>query len=675
MPTPVKLTIKFKADTLEEFVERYGVYVSQGGIFVRTKKPLSVGSLVDFEFKMQNGGALLKGMGTVVWTREHDPARRGAPAGMGLRYDSLDDESISILTRILSLKGSETSGEAEAPAEAGQVTSPGQQQEKTRVASMDVLNALRESVHDEAVAGEVAGSQPKPVPLDLDAPVDLDAPLSRAGARLDLERPMDELPPLPESKKSMDEESTPLPQAAAPLLPMSEIREPFDLKQTLKREADDDGGAEEEIPTAVAKVSDLRPESAPAGQDSAPAGQETAPAGQPAASEEVSDVLAELKEMSSKSVVHEDGDTGGLRLPRPIAETEADGPEIPHPHLEGKHPQPAGKELDDKELFDEIDNALMKGKPDPATAGAAVPVVKDRARDAEPAKKTPVRVYEEESKGGAGLWIVLVILLLALAGGGFYYWKFMRPAKDDGGGTHPGSDPVMGPETGPQPVMAMEPGMEPDPAMVVEPGMVPEPAMVVEPGMDPEPVKDATPVEPGMDPEPAMGMEPLVIAPPDMAPDKTCAADEFPVAVTSVPGGASLVVNLEKVPDTTPATLCLKSGRGYTIAFEHPDYLPVSEFIPKLTQKTDVHRQLVTYPRRLLIQSDPKGATVFIDGEKVGATTISKTFPTVQELWKVELKAPGHKDEVFEIRLDDPKWIVRGRVKSFEIFKKLQKIQ
>jgi len=657
MPTPVKLTIKFKADTLEEFVERYGVYVSQGGIFVRTKKPLSVGSLVDFEFKMQNGGALLKGMGTVVWTREHDPARRGAPAGMGLRYDSLDDASISTLTRILSLKGSETSGEAEPPAEAGQVTSPGQQQEKTRVASMDVLNALRGSVQDEAIAGEVVGSQPKPVPqFDLDAPVDLDAGLPKAGAPLDLDRPMDEVPPLTEPK-SGDEGDTPLPQVAAPLLPMSEIREPFDLKRTLKSDGPDAEASlpaavdDDEIPTAVAKVSQGSGESGGA---------------------EVSDVLAELKEMSSKSVLHEDGDTGGLRLPK-AGSAEADGPELAHPHLEAKAVHPAEKELDDKELFDEIDNALMKGKSDEGGQAGEPAVVKDRVRDAGPAKKTPVRVYEEESKGGAGMWVVLVILLLALAGGGFYYWKFMRPAKDDGAGGKPGNEPTMGPRTDPEPVMAMEPGMDPEPAMVVEPVKDPEPvkdATPVEPVMDPEP---AMVVEPGMDPEPAMGMKPLVIAPPDMAPDKTCAEGEFAVAVTSVPGGASLVINLEKVPDVTPATLCLKSGRGYTIAFEHPDYLPVSEYIPKLAQKTDVHRQLATYPRRLLIQSDPKGATVFIDNEKVGATTISKTYEQPQSLWKIELKAPGHKDEVFEIRLDDPKWIVRGRVKSFETFKKLQK--
>ena len=35
--TPVTLKIKFKSETLEQFIERYAVDVSQGGIFIRTK--------------------------------------------------------------------------------------------------------------------------------------------------------------------------------------------------------------------------------------------------------------------------------------------------------------------------------------------------------------------------------------------------------------------------------------------------------------------------------------------------------------------------------------------------------------------------------------------------------------------------------------------------------------
>ncbi|MBU1069118.1 TIGR02266 family protein [Myxococcota bacterium] len=648
MPTPVKLTIKFKADTLEEFVERYGVYVSQGGIFVRTKKPLSVGSLVDFEFKLQNGGALLKGMGTVVWTREHDPARRGAPAGMGLRYDSLDEESISILTRILSLKGSDAGAEAEVPAEAAQVTSPGQQQEKTRVASMDVIAALRDNANDEAPAAEPLGSQPKAMPkFDLDAPVDLDSGLPGASPPLDLDRPMDEVPPVIEPKKDIDEDSTPLPQSASPLLPMSEIREPFDPKSTMKDDSEEEAGLEEDQITAVAKL----------------------PVTEAAA--EVSDVLAELKEMASKSVLHEDGDTGGLRLPKPAEPEEEKSDDHAESSQSGeKLPVKAGKELDDKDLFDQIDQALQSGKDEKAGKEET----RDKVRDRVPAKKTPV-VVSEEKKGGGSMVILLVLLVAALAVGALYYWKFMLPTKKDDAPRQPGTEkPVKPPvDMGMEPVVDMPADMPVD--MPAEPVMDATP-VVSDMGMEPDMVEpdmvEPDMVEPDMV-EPDMGMEPLVVTPPEAAPDKTCAEGEFAIAVTSVPSGAGLTINLEKKTEKTPATFCFKALRGYTIAFDHPDFLPATEFIPRLTQKTAVHKQLVTYPRRILVQSDPKGAVVYIDGEKAGNTTISKTYEKPQEIWKIEIKMPGYKDEAIEIRLDDPRWDTRTRLKSYDLYKKLQK--
>ena len=65
MPSPVTLKIKFKSTSLEEFIERYSVDVSKGGIFIRTPKPLSVGTALKFEFQLQDGSPLLSGAGTV----------------------------------------------------------------------------------------------------------------------------------------------------------------------------------------------------------------------------------------------------------------------------------------------------------------------------------------------------------------------------------------------------------------------------------------------------------------------------------------------------------------------------------------------------------------------------------------------------------------------------------
>ncbi|MCW5801908.1 MAG: TIGR02266 family protein [Deltaproteobacteria bacterium] len=102
--TPVTLKIKFKSETLEQFIERYAVDVSQGGIFIRTKEPLAVGTQMRFEFQLRDASPLIGGEGTVVWTRENDPSRPAIAPGMGVRFDRLADGSQQVLERILSEK-------------------------------------------------------------------------------------------------------------------------------------------------------------------------------------------------------------------------------------------------------------------------------------------------------------------------------------------------------------------------------------------------------------------------------------------------------------------------------------------------------------------------------------------------------------------------------------------
>ncbi len=102
--TPVTLKIKFKSETLEQFIERYAVDVSQGGIFIRTKEPLAVGTQMRFEFQLRDASPLIGGEGTVVWTRENDPSRPAIAPGMGVRFDRLADGSQSVLERILAEK-------------------------------------------------------------------------------------------------------------------------------------------------------------------------------------------------------------------------------------------------------------------------------------------------------------------------------------------------------------------------------------------------------------------------------------------------------------------------------------------------------------------------------------------------------------------------------------------
>ena len=100
----ITLRIKFKSASLDEFINRYGVDVSPGGLFIRTKQPVDVGTTLQFEFTLADGSSLLAGLGTVAWVRESDPTRANNVPGMGLRFDKLTPESQHTHQMILSEK-------------------------------------------------------------------------------------------------------------------------------------------------------------------------------------------------------------------------------------------------------------------------------------------------------------------------------------------------------------------------------------------------------------------------------------------------------------------------------------------------------------------------------------------------------------------------------------------
>jgi uncharacterized protein (TIGR02266 family) len=137
--TPVTLKIKFKSETLEQFIERYAVDVSQGGIFIRTKEPLAVGTQMKFEFQLRDASPLIAGEGTVVWTRENDPSRPAIAPGMGVRFDRLADGSQNVLERILAEKAKQAPqrGATEGPTKPPLFTDT-----PTRVAPAPVQEAL-----------------------------------------------------------------------------------------------------------------------------------------------------------------------------------------------------------------------------------------------------------------------------------------------------------------------------------------------------------------------------------------------------------------------------------------------------------------------------------------------------------------------------------------------------
>jgi len=102
---PINLRIKFRSESIDQFIERYSIDVSRGGIFIRTREPLAVGTQLKFDFQLQDAAPLMAGEGTVVWIREYDPNRTGVTPGMGVRFDKLTPTSQPVLDKILVEKG------------------------------------------------------------------------------------------------------------------------------------------------------------------------------------------------------------------------------------------------------------------------------------------------------------------------------------------------------------------------------------------------------------------------------------------------------------------------------------------------------------------------------------------------------------------------------------------
>src|SRR4051812_40064593 len=154
MRTPITLKIKFKSSNLDQFIERYSVDVSRGGIFIRTKEPLPVGTQLRFEFQLQDASSLIAGDGTVVWIREHDPARQGVAPGMGVRFDKLAAESQRVLDRILSEKQKRGDAQLESRFDAGVRASAS--------ASGTLSSTARVAGHNDFSGGESRSATPLP---------------------------------------------------------------------------------------------------------------------------------------------------------------------------------------------------------------------------------------------------------------------------------------------------------------------------------------------------------------------------------------------------------------------------------------------------------------------------------------------------------------------------------
>lgn len=158
-PKKLPLRVKLPFATESEFVERYGVHVARGGIFIATRAPKPEGTLLSFELVLADGARLMRGEG-VVQTVSNDP--QPGKAGMLVRLTRIDAKTKALIDQIVTAREGLTAPEAPAvpasplPSAAPVVTTPPRGSSPSRPPSlppMPIPSAGPVALADDVVLG------------------------------------------------------------------------------------------------------------------------------------------------------------------------------------------------------------------------------------------------------------------------------------------------------------------------------------------------------------------------------------------------------------------------------------------------------------------------------------------------------------------------------------------
>jgi type IV pilus assembly protein PilZ len=86
------IVLKVEYKRLNTFFADYTKNISKGGTFIRTDKPLEVGTEFVFALTIPQLGEPVRLRGQVMWIIPVDQASTEGPAGMGIRFQYADDE-------------------------------------------------------------------------------------------------------------------------------------------------------------------------------------------------------------------------------------------------------------------------------------------------------------------------------------------------------------------------------------------------------------------------------------------------------------------------------------------------------------------------------------------------------------------------------------------------------
>ena len=95
VPRDERATVNHEFASVEEFVSEYVSNISRSGVFIRSKRPLPIGTKVNLRFTIiLDELETVEGIGEVVRTSE-------SPRGMGVVFIDLKPPSQNLIARIL----------------------------------------------------------------------------------------------------------------------------------------------------------------------------------------------------------------------------------------------------------------------------------------------------------------------------------------------------------------------------------------------------------------------------------------------------------------------------------------------------------------------------------------------------------------------------------------------
>ncbi len=664
---PVSLKVRFKSATVDEFIEQYSVDISTGGLFIKTKSPMPIGTLLKFEFQLKDESRLIHGVGRVVWRRDEEQAKGSdIPAGMGIKFIKMDPESRALVDKIIASRG-------EAPSSYDMVEPAPERDSVPEIA--DSAITIRPAApppgtedHMRPIGGIVTPTAPAPVPL---------AATPRAAQRFKdtlqfgaghlmppaPPTPSEPPPPAPDDAFFPPEKTDPALDAEPTVVrSAAQVREEAELARTARTaklpvvkdepEEDEDAGRVTMPETDARRMARLLANSK-ADQERAAlraaaeeearaerrAAAQRADAPAPAPTVAFSDMVEELPDSIPAPAPFFDPPLNMMSIPVPATPSAMpemiEAPSMPPLEFEApveaaKEPEPpvvAAPRIEDSGENDVADvvslpppravsDAPRGGKKKKKKRGGSTPPQQQQQQQAQRAPTpaaAPAQSSASQTKPGMGLA------------------KIPAEKAPTAGPRLPAGAGVAAPKKATS--SKTLPIILTVVALAVAAGVVfwqvqPEhPATTPPPAENIQPTPSATPTPPTTPPTPseAAGTPTPANAAPanptaEVAPQPTPepAISTVPVRIESTPSSASILVE-EEARGVTPTTVDLPLGVAATVTVSAPGYAPLSREVVGRSGAAPIRFQLVPAQYTIIVDTTPLGGRVTVNGRTATA--------------------------------------------------------